>query len=98
MINFSNRRLEKFSHNWCENQERAHELRLQVAGQGFDHAFAPAVGLLALGNELAQVPVQLHLLLVYLLESAVLGGAHALLHLGEQLLIVGGVGFMPAIY
>nr|WP_245897092.1 hypothetical protein [Hymenobacter nivis] len=44
---------------------------MQVAGQVFDHAFAPAVLLLALGNKLAPVPIQLHLLLVDLLKGAV---------------------------
>lgn len=58
-------------------------------GQRGDYTFAPAVRLLALGNELAQVPVELHLLLIYLLEGAVLGFAHALLHGGEQLVVVG---------
>lgn len=66
----------------------AHELRLQVAGQGFDHAFAPAL-LLALGDEAAQVPVELHLLLVDLSQGAVLGLAYPLLHGGQQLVVVG---------
>jgi len=57
---------------------------LQVAGQGFDHAFAPALLLLALGNETAQVPLELDLLLVYVLQGAVLRLADALLHSLQQ--------------
>ena len=60
----------------------AHKLSLQVAGQGFDDAFAPAVLLLALGDEAAQVLVKLNLLLVDLLQGAVLRLAHALLNGG----------------
>jgi len=48
--------------------------------------------LLALGNEAAQVPVELDLLLVDLLQGAVLGFADALLGGGEQLIVVGGGG------
>lgn len=51
---------------------RPHKLGLQVAGLGFDHSFVPAV-LLAVSDELAQVPIQLKLLLVDLPQSAVLG-------------------------
>lgn len=42
----------------------AREFHLQVAGQGFDNAVAPAVPLLALGHELAQVLVEPDLQLV----------------------------------
>ena len=48
--------------------------------------------LLALGNEAAQVPVELDLLLVDLLQGAVLSFADALLGGGGQLMVVGGGG------
>ena len=48
--------------------------------------------LLTLGNEAAQVPVELDLLLVDLLQGAVLRLADALLDGGGRLMVVGGGG------
>jgi hypothetical protein len=62
---------------------------LQVVRQVLDYAFAPAVLLLALGNELAQVLLELDLLLIDLPQGLVLGFANALFHGSEQLVVVG---------
>ena len=68
------------------DQKAAHawKLRPQIGGELFHHHLASALGLLPLHDQPADVPVQADQFLVDRFEGFILGGADALLDLGEQ--------------
>ena len=66
----------------------AGKLRPQIGGELFHHRLAPAFNILPLHDHPPDVPVQADQLLVDRLEGFILGGADALLDLGQQARVV----------
>ena len=57
---------------------------LKVGGKLCHHGFAPAFGLLALGDQPSDIPIQTDQFLVHRTQRSVLGGLNARLHHGQQ--------------